>query len=249
MIRILIVDDEISACNLLRMLIDRYVAEEKVIQVCYSVQEALNIIPEFHPTLVMLDVEMPAMNGFDLLNRTNHAKFDIVFTTAYDRYAIRAIRFSALDYLLKPIEVDELKHAIQRHVAHIQVHPQRKTELISNLMHNLRQDDRSSFRLALSTSEGLYFVDPSEIVRCEGDNNYTHFYFTNRTPIIIARTLKEYEDILSEYDFVRVHKSHLVNARFATHLDTQGLLWLRGEVCVPVSRRRREEVTRLLKEM
>jgi two-component system LytT family response regulator len=246
MTKILIVDDEPAASNILKMLIEKHVPASKGIKTCNSPEEALEIIQEWQPNLLMLDIEMPNMNGFDLLNRVGNSDFDVVFTTAYDKYAIKAIRFSALDYLLKPVDIAELQNAINKHIIKKFQPPQEQQKLVSNLINNLQQKDQTGFKLALSTTEGVFFFIPSEIIRLEGESNYTRFYFANQKPMLVSRTLKEYEDILAEHDFIRAHKSHLVNKKFVKHLDKEGLLWLTDGSHIVVSRRKKEEV---LKEL
>lgn len=246
MTRILIVDDEPAASNILKMLIERHVPAAKEIKTCNSPEEALAIIGVWRPDLLMLDIEMPNMNGFDLLNRVGNSDFDVVFTTAYDKYAIKAIRFSALDYLLKPVDITELQNAVNKHIIKKFQPPQEQQKLVSNLINNLQQKDQTGFKLAVSTTEGVFFFVPSEIIRLEGENNYTRFYFASQKPMLVSRTLKEYEDILSEHDFIRAHKSHLVNKKFVKHLDKEGLLWLTDGSHIAVSRRKKEEV---LKEL
>lgn len=246
MIRILIVDDEPSAGNVLKVLIEKNIAGQKEIRVCSSAMDALELIPLFRPGLLMLDIEMPHMNGFDLLNRAGYSDCDVIFTTAYDKYAIKAIRFSALDYLLKPIDIVELQNAINRHIIRKQWLPDQQRELVNNLISNLQQQDTSSFKLALSTMEGVYFFAPEQILRCEGDNNYTHFYFTDRSPLIVSKTLKEYEEILADHGFMRVHKSHLVNIVYVARLDRENVLWMSDGSHIGVSRRRKEDVLQML---
>jgi two-component system LytT family response regulator len=173
----------------------------------------------------------------------------VIFTTAYDKYAIKAIRFSALDYLLKPVDVIDLQNAINRHIVKKEFHsPRQQEELFGNLITNLKQKDSSDFKLALSTTEGVFFFAPAQIVRLEGESNYTRFYFTDRKPLLISRTLKDYEDILSDYGFIRAHKSHLINKKFARHLDKEGLLWFTDGSHIVVSRRKKEEVMKELTE-
>lgn len=246
MTKILIVDDEPAASNILKMLIEKHVPVTKEIKTCNSPEEGLKIIQEWQPDLLMLDIEMPSMNGFDLLNRVGNSDFDVVFTTAYDKYAIKAIRFSALDYLLKPVDIAELQNAINKHVIKKFEPPQEQQKLVSNLINNLQQKDQTGFKLALSTTEGVFFFIPSEIIRLEGESNYTRFYFASQKPMLVSRTLKEYEEILAEHDFIRAHKSHLVNKKFVKHLDKEGLLWLTDGSHIIVSRRKKEEV---LKEL
>jgi len=246
MTRILIVDDEAAASNILKMLIEKHIPTPKEIKTCNTPEEALAIIPDWQPDLLMLDIEMPNMNGFDLLNRAGHADFDVIFTTAYDKYAIKAIRFSALDYLLKPVDITELQNAINKHIVKKEFHPKEQQQLVSNLINNLQQKDQSGFKLAVSTSDGVFFFTPAEIIRLEGESNYTRFYFANQKPMIVSKTLKEYEDILADHDFIRAHKSHLVNKKFVKHFDKEGLLWLTDGSHIVVSRRKKEEV---LKEL
>ena len=246
MIRILIVDDETAASNMLRLLIEKQFPVQKEVQCVNDPQEALRIILEFKPTLLMLDIEMPEMNGFDLLNRLGSWDFDLIFTTAYDRYAIKAIRFSALDYLLKPVDIVDLQNALNRHMMRLEHGNQQQGALIGNLLTNLKQKDAANFKLALSTSEGTFFFDPKEIIRLEGESNYTRFFFSAHKPVLVSKTLKEYEELLTVHDFIRVHKSYLVNRSFVQHMDRDGVLWLTDGSHILVSRRKKEEVMKEL---
>lgn len=242
MIKILIIDDEAAAVKMLKLLIEKHIPYEKLIRTCASGEEALKVIPAYKPSLLMLDIEMPNMNGFDLLDKIQAWNFDIIFTTAYDKYAIKAIRFSVLDYLLKPIDIADLQQAIYRHVIKQKADPFVSPQLIQNLMRNLKQHSPQDFKLALSTNKGVFFADPAEIIRCEGDDNYSHFYFANEKPLVVSRTLKEYDEILQDHGFIRIHKSHLVNVKYISQIDRAGSVWLRNGTILPVSRRRKNEV-------
>ena len=200
MIKILIVDDEAAAGNILKILIEKHIGLATEIRYCDNAKDALETLAVFNPTLVMLDIEMPKMNGFDFLNMATQNNFDVIFTTAYDHYAIKAIRFSALDYLLKPIDILELRNAVNRHI--IKKQNQNQELLVNNLLTNLQQKNPENFKLALSTSEGVSFYDPSEILYCEGENNYTRFVFTKNKPMLVSKTLGEYEDLLAEHGFL-----------------------------------------------
>jgi two-component system LytT family response regulator len=246
MIKILIVDDEAAAGNILKILIEKHIALPTEIRYCAAAKDALEILTAFNPTLVMLDIEMPKMNGFDFLNMATENNFDVIFTTAYDQYAIKAIRFSALDYLLKPIDVVELQNAVNRHI--IKQQNQNQQLLVSNLLTNLQQKNPENFKLALSTSEGVSFYDPSEILYCEGENNYTRFVFTKNKPMLVSKTLGEYEDLLAEHGFLRIHKSHLVNAKYVTKVDRDGLLLMSDGKQLAISKRRKEMVMNKLKQ-
>jgi two-component system LytT family response regulator len=243
LIKILIVDDEPAAGNILKLLIEKYVPGTKEIQYFNNPTEALQILSDYKPTLVMLDIEMPHLNGFDFLNLASETSFDVIFTTAFDKYAIKAIRFSALDYLLKPIDALELQNAINRHIVkRTAFNNEQQSQLVNNLLHNLKHKDPSTFKLAVSVKEGVFLYQLDEIVCLEGQNNYTKFYFTNKKNILVAKTLKEYEDILSDHNFLRVHKSFLVNRGYIKKLDSESTLWLINDITVPVSRRKKNEL-------
>jgi len=246
MVRIMIVDDEAGASNMLQLLIEKQLRTQKEILSINDPEEALRRIPDFKPTLLMLDIEMPQMNGFDLLNRLGSWDFDLIFTTAYDRYAIKAIRFSALDYLLKPIDIIDLQNALNRHIVRREHGLKQQDDLINNLLTNLKQKDVAHFKLALNTSEGTFFFDPKDIIRLEGESNYTRFFFSNHKPVLVSKTLKEYEELLTPYDFLRVHKSYLVNRTYVQHMDREGVLWLTDGSHILVSRRKKDEVMKEL---
>lgn len=246
MIKILLVDDEPDACEILQILIKKHIKSPTEIASCNSPEEALKTIAQFRPSLLMLDIEMPRMNGFDLLNRVGNWDFDVIFTTAYDKYAVKAIRFSALDYLLKPIDIVDLQNAINRHIVKKEVQPQLQQQLVTNLISNLKQKDQSDFKLAISTSEGVYFSDPKNIIRLEGEGNYTRFYFSDRKPLLVAKVIKDYEEILQEYSFIRIHKSHLVNKFHISQMDKDDTLTLSDGSHIAISRRRKDEVMQSL---
>ncbi len=249
MIKILIIDDEEAASNVLRLLIEKHILVEKQIMVCNNARNALHAIPDFQPHLVMLDIEMPHLNGFDLLNQLGSWGFDIIFTTAFDQYAIKAIRFSALDYLLKPIDIIDLQNAVNRHIARKESKTPPRKEVMNNLLNNLQQKDPSAFKLAVNTMEGYYFLLPKDIVRCEGEDNYTRFYFFDEKILVVSRTLKEFEEILSDYSFVRVHKSHLVNMNYVNRFDREGLIWLANGTSIPVSRRKKQFIAQYFENL
>lgn len=246
MVKILIVDDEASAGNILKILIEKHIALATEIKYCSTAKDALELLTAFNPTLVMLDIEMPKMNGFDFLNMATENSFDVIFTTAFDQYAIKAIRFSALDYLLKPIDVVELQNAVNRHIIKQQNKDQKL--LVSNLLTNLQQKDPKDFKLALSTMEGVSFFEPGEIMYCEAENNYTRFVFTKQNPVLISRTLGEFEEILEGHQFIRIHKSYLINMKYIKKIDREGMMEMSDGKQLPVSKRKREMVMNTLKQ-
>ena len=243
MIKVLIVDDEQSAGRILKVLLEKHIPGDKQIEISNHPTDALEVLKTYQPSLVMLDIEMPGMNGFDFLNRASDWSFDVIFTTAYDQYAIKAIRFSALDYLLKPIDIVDLQNAVNRHIVKKQTATGGYQQpLVDNLIYNLQQKDQQQFKLALSTSEGIFLYEPKEIVLLEGSSNYTKFFFKNQKQLVVAKTLKEYEDILVEHHFLRVHKSYLVNKLHVLKVDKEGVLELSNNMNIPISRRRKSEI-------
>jgi len=246
MIKALIVDDEPSAVNTLRLMLERYIPEITMLQSTNDPQEALPLIKSFQPDLLFLDIQMPVLNGFELLKRIPSLSFEIIFTTAHDQYAIQAIRFSALDYLLKPIDADELRAAFDKFMSRYNLKIGNQP-LYQNLMHNISVADKKDFKLAVPTIDGTFFYFPEEIIRLEGESNYTRLFFSGKKPMLVSKTLKDYEELLAEHGFIRVHKSHLINKKHVVNYTNDGHLVLADQSKVEVSRRRKEEVMEALK--
>jgi two-component system, LytTR family, response regulator len=240
-VKVIVVDDEMFNREQLRIKLGKYYPDISIIAMCENGLEAAKAVDKFKPDLVFLDIEMPVMNGLDFLEQFIEPAFEVIFITAYDQYAIKAIKFSALDYLLKPLDVDELQLAVNRFLEKRKKAIDNKS-LIENFIRNLKTEKKSEYRLALNTTEGTYFLKTDEIIRCEADSNYTKFFLFKRKNMIASKTLKEYEDILTEHDFIRIHKSHLVNRKFIKSLSNEGYVILNDESHVEVSRRRYAEV-------
>jgi two-component system LytT family response regulator len=214
--------------------------------VCNDSRKAADIIHHFQPGLVFLDIQMPHLNGFELLQKMPNKNFKIIFTTAYNEYAIQAIRFSAFDYLLKPIDIEELKGSVHRFLEGNNDYKE-QFELLKNIMHNIQAPSADGFRLALPTKEGVHFLVPEEIIRCESLGNYTRFFAISNRSYLISKTLGEYDALLSPHNFIRTHKSHLVNRKFISFIDHDGFVVLKDNTRVEVSRRRKEEVMAALR--
>lgn len=247
MLKALLVDDEPKARDVLAELLRQYIPEITELREAGSPGDALLLMERYQPDLLFLDIVMPQMNGFDLLNRIGERHFGLIFTTAYDQFAIQAIRFSALDYLLKPIDPDELRQAIDRFLEKHSPQPEQPQNQLRNMLYNLEAGPKEGFRLAIPTTEGVYFYPIGEIIRCEASSNYTQFYLTQKRTFITSKTLKEYDEILSPHGFIRVHKSHLVNIAFAEDYLGKGFIVLKDQTQVEVARRRREAVLEALK--
>ena len=207
MINALIVDDEPHCCEVLALLLQKYCPEVEVVASCHSVAEALDALSHQRIQLVFLDIEMPHANGFDLLERIPVINFELIFTTSYDQYAIRAIKFSALDYLLKPVDREELQAAVKKAAQRMKAPvPQQLEILLQQLQH-----PTANTRIALPTMEGLQLVPVDSIISCTSSSNYTILSLKDGQKLIVSKTLKEIESLLGERDFLRVHHSHLVN--------------------------------------
>jgi two-component system, LytTR family, response regulator len=237
----LIIDDEVSAVKTLSLMIQHYIPAITMLKTTTDPYEGLFLLNDYQPQLLFLDIQMPLMSGFELLKQVAKADFSIIFTTAHDEYAIDAIRFSALDYLLKPIDTDELQNAFARFLAK-QENSKSSQPLYNNFLYNLDVKDSKDFKLALPTLMRTFFYKPADIIRLEGQGNYSKFFFTDKTSLLTTYTIKHYEDILVNHGFIRVHKSHLVNKAHVVNYMTNGMLTMTDLSTVEISRRRREEV-------
>lgn len=208
-IRTIIIDDEEGARESLANILARYFDEVEVVAKADNINDGERIIKEEKPDLVFLDIEMPMGNAFDLLERFETVDFGIIFITAYDQYAIQAIKFSALDYLLKPIDPDDLKNAVERFKER-HAKPNEHNDRIDALRQNLAAPKRPT-KIGIPESDGIVFVAINDITRCESDGNYTIIKLTNGSKILSSKTLGDYEDMFTHSNFFRVHRSHLVN--------------------------------------
>jgi len=246
MLKAIVVDDEPNCTESLCTLLGRYCPEVELSAVCNSGASALKEISLHQPQLVFLDIEMPHMNGFELIDKLPEIKFDLIFTTSYDQYAIKAIKCSALDYLLKPIDREELKKAVQK-VVHRQQPP--LPQQLEILLERLHQPVTAHLRIAIPTMEGFQMIPIESIISCTSESNYTHFHLKNRQKITACRILKEIEEMLEGRCFVRVHNSYLVNIN-EIHKYVKGeggYLVMSDETCIDVSRSRKELLLQRLK--
>jgi two-component system LytT family response regulator len=239
MIRAILIDDEKPATEVLEMKLRRLNMGVQVVAKFNQPEAAVEFVRVTEFDLLFLDIEMPRLNGFDLLAQFDTYHFDVIFTTAYDQYAIRAFRVSALSYLLKPIEEHDLRESLsrwqQKKIKQLQA-PQIQA-LQVQMMQNAPQT-----RLALPTHEGHEIIEIAQIVRCMADASYTHFYLENGLQLLICRTLKEVEQALEPNGFVRVHQSHLVNPQYLKKIVKQegGYLVMADGTQVPVTKQKRD---------
>lgn len=245
MITALVIDDEPYSCEALVELLTKYCPGVQVAKICHSGADALIAIKEHSPQLLFLDIEMPRMNGFELLEKVMEINFDIIFTTSYDQYAIKAIRMSALDYILKPIAREELETAVQKVIRRL-ARPQ--TQQIEMLLQKLNNPAKPMLKIALPTMEGLQLVHIDTVICCTSDSNYTTVRLKGREKIIVSRSLKEVEELLTEYAFQRVHHSSLVNLNEINKYikGEGGYLVMSDGSHIDVSRSRKEMLLRKL---
>lgn len=209
MIRTVVIEDEELSRRMLLTMLTEHCRQIHVVAEADSVDSGLAAIAELKPQLVLLDIELKSATSFEILEQLPEINFELVFTTAFDHYALKAIKFCAIDYLLKPIDLNELKIAVSK--AEKRLNREYLNKNLEVLLNNIKSSSQNNHRIALSTLEGLLFVNVSDIVYCESSGPYTHFIFKHADKIITSKHLKEYEDLLSGYDFFRIHKSYLVN--------------------------------------
>jgi len=242
-IKAVIIDDEQHGITTLQWTLKEYCSDILVVATAHNGLEGIEIINEFKPDLVFLDVEMPLMNGIDMLLQFNEIKFDVVFTTAYDQYAVKAIKLSAMDYLLKPIDKDELMIAVEKV-------RNRKNQIDKNQIENLQEIHKTKItnKIALSTLAGLQFINLDDLVRMEGDGNYCHFILKDKRKITISKKIGDAEELLKDnLSFFRAHKSHIVNLKFVEKYirGDGGEIIMEDGTSISLSRNKKEEFLEL----
>lgn len=240
MIRAVIIDDEPNNVAALHKLLQDYCPTVTVTGTADDLKTARTLLLQEEPDLVFLDIEMPYGNAFELLNQLKPVHFEIIFVTAFDNYAINAIKYSALDYLLKPVNIKELQTAVEKAVERIRT--KNISKRIDTLLFNMQSPKTTSRRLALPTIDGFVFMDTEEFTRLEANNNYTNIYLKNKTKILIAKPLKEFEDLLDDKQFSRIHHSHIINHDFVKkyHRGRGGVIEMEDGSSIEVSTRRKE---------
>lgn len=243
---IIVEDEQNNRDNLLHIL-KEYCPTVHVLACCSSALEGRQQIVELKPDLVFLDIEMPGGDGFSMLESLSELNFEVIFVTAFSNYAVKAIKFSALDYIVKPIDTMELLKAIDK--ASKKIDEKIENARIANLVENQHKDGNKKV-LALPLSDKIEFVEVSNILRCQADGNYTIFYLRNGEKLMISKTLKEYDELLTSFNFLRVHQSHLINlSEVKSFIKTDGgYILMKDGSNITISRQRREIVLQRLKD-
>jgi len=246
MIKAVIIDDEKDSIDTLKWKLENYCPDVSVISSFEKPADGVSYLKKNPIDLLFLDIEMPMLTGFDVLEELGRdISFDIIFITAYDNFGIQAVKFSALDYLLKPVQNKELKEAIDKHLKKTQQKiPSEQIDLLLNNVQAERKGKRG--RIALASKESIEFVDPNDIVVCEANSNYTNVYLVEGRKRVISKTLKDFEELLPPAIFLRIHKSYIVNRNFIINYLKKGDVVLSDDARIPVSRRKKTEVSNIL---
>jgi two-component system LytT family response regulator len=236
-----IIDDEQNNIDNLQLLLTEYSPDVEVAATAKDAETGKQIIIGQQPELVFLDIQMPGKSGFDLLRELNNIDFEIIFVTAYQEFAIHAMKFSAVDYLLKPVDPKELQAAITRAEKRVGLKSQNKQ--LENLINLLqKQQDKAGHRIGLTTLKETRFIKPDEIIRCESSNNYTTFYLNSNEEIVVSKPIYEYEQLLNGYGFIRCHQSHIINKQYVKSWvkELGGYILMSDDKQVPISRSKKD---------
>ena len=246
MVKAILIDDEINSLEALDFMIKKYCPQIEIAGLCRSGKEGLEKIQVLQPELVFLDIEMPAMSGFDMLSLIEGEKPDVIFTTAHDHYAIDAIRISAMDYLLKPVDEDELIRAVQK--AEERIRNKTSSRQLEVLLTNIKGAENGFQKLAIPTLDGLNFIDIKDITHCAADGNYTTIYSSTGSKFVISKTLKETEEIIRHPAFFRTHQSYLINLNFIKQYikGAGGVIVLHDGTHIPVARARKDALMKVI---
>jgi two-component system LytT family response regulator len=246
MIKAIIIEDEKMSRETLRHLLDKYCPEVEIVAEADGYRKGLEEIRKHPPDVIFLDIQMPDGSGFRLLEELEVVNFEIIFTTAFDQFAIKAIKYSALDYLLKPIIPDELIEAVKR--VEKKKSDYMKKRSMEVVPENNKVLDEGSQKIVLSTSEMIHVINVEDIIRCESDNYYTYFFFVDGRKLLVSKTLKENEELLSQHSFIRPHKSHLINIKYIKSYIRHdgGYILMTDGTHIPVSRRKKDKIMEII---
>jgi two-component system, LytTR family, response regulator len=246
MIKAILIDDEKNALEMLEWQLQNYCPQVTIAGICNNADDGIAAIHQHKPQLVFLDIEMPKKNGFEVLQSFTNPSFDVIFTTAYNQFALKAFRFAALDYLLKPIDADDLVAAVKRYEKKM-LHGNLKDQL-DILMQQYNQPNTLPEKISFSTQQAIHFINPAHILYAESDSNYTTLHFIDKSKMVVSKTLKEVEEMLVHYNFYRIHHSYIINLKQVNRymkIDG-GFIEMTGGTQLPISRQRKEELMNTL---
>ncbi|MBI4649496.1 MAG: response regulator transcription factor [Bacteroidia bacterium] len=249
MIKLIIIDDENKARETIADILRLYCPNVEILAQCENVKTGIAAIQKYSPDLILLDINMPDGSGFDLLRQLEPVDFKVIFITAYEEFAIKAIKFSALDYIVKPVDPDELIEAINKAE---QFSEKEDDELkLKAVIANLESGGKESKKIILKTAERIFLVNVQDITRCEADKSYTTFYLCDGRKLLVSKTIKEFDELLTGFAFFRPHQSHLINIAYIVSYEKKegGYLRMKDNSMVPVSQRKRDILLELFEKL
>lgn len=249
MIRVIVIDDEKRVAKAIAKIIEAHCIGFSVIGIAHTVKSGVELINKHKPDLVTLDINLPDGSGFDLLKKVEDIDFKLILITAYEEHALKAIKFSAIDYILKPIDEIELSDAFRKVKT---IHKKENNKLVlDSLLSGLSDKPKEHKKIVLKTADDIHLIKVSDIIRCESEGSYTSFYLTDNKKLLVSKNLKEYEDLLSDFGFFRAHHSHLINIncieRF--HKADGGIIYMSDQSEIPVSVRKKDSLLKLFGEL
>jgi two-component system LytT family response regulator len=244
--KVIIIDDEARSRKSIANILNISSIETALVAEAENVKTGLEAIKQYKPDVVLLDINMPDGTGFDLLKKLDHINFKVIFITAYEEFAIQAFEFSAVDYILKPVDPLKLNEALNK--AHQLVEQENISLRLNALFANLESSSTESKKLVLKTAENIYLVKTSDIIRCESDGGYTRFYIVDGKKILVSRNMKDFEEMLNGFGFYRIHQSHLINLKYIDHYSKTegGAVVMKDNSSLPLARRKKESFLKLL---
>ncbi|MCL6267072.1 LytR/AlgR family response regulator transcription factor [Flagellimonas myxillae] len=248
-LKVVIVEDEKKSRETLKAMLEEFCKDVKVLATASNVNEAVKVLSVVSPDVVFLDIELQTGQGFDVLEQIKDPNFEVIFTTAFEKYAIKAIKFSSLDYLLKPIDLEELKHAVEK--ARNRMDTSVYRQQIDTLMQNLSKETYRQEKICLATTIGMEFIAIEDIVLCKADGSYTSFILRNKSKLMVSKHLKEYEALLADHQFMRVHNSFVINLKeVKKYIKADGgYIIMSNDMHVNLSPRKKDELIEAMKKL
>ncbi|MCR9265327.1 MAG: LytTR family DNA-binding domain-containing protein [Flavobacteriaceae bacterium] len=248
-LKVIIIEDEKHSRETLKSMLEEFCKDVKVIATASSVSEGVKVLSVYSPDVVFLDIELQSGLGFDVLTQIKDPSFEVIFTTAFEKYAIKAIKFSSLDYLLKPIDLSELQDAVEKARNRMDTNVYRQQ--IDTLMQSLSKENHRQEKICLATTAGMEFIAIEEIVLCKADGSYTSFVLRNENTLMVSKHLKEYENLLGDYQFMRVHNSYVINLNEVKKYvkSDGGYIIMSNDMHVSISPRKKDELIEAMKRL
>lgn len=249
MYRIVIVDDEKKAQNSLTKIIEEFCDEVKVVDTAFDVKTGVELIDKIHPDIVFLDIEMPDGTGFNLLEKVEYKDFSLVFCTGHNDFAIKAFKYNAIDYVLKPPDIEDIMSAVEK--AKQDLHLKQKDTAVKHLLSFYHNEDKKNDKIILKTASDIYVVQIQDIFHCESEGSYTTFFTIGNKKITVSKNLKEYETILKSHNFIRIHQSHLINLEYVDriHKSDGGYAVMKNGKEIPISTRKKDSLIKALENL